>query len=117
MNFRALYNDGRDKQFSAQDIAEARQMAANMYPVKLFTVEPMVTNRECVKLLNNINKRFSDACEAETSGEERNAVMRLLLCEVSTLCNDYWIEGNGEDPIDARDLARDLSSRISDVLE
>lgn len=117
MNFRVLYSSGRDKHISAQDLAEATEIASNAYPSKLFTITPIVTNREGIRLFNNIDSRFSEACGAEIPAEERDTVLRLLLREISTIRNDYWVEGDREDPINARDLARDLSNRIFEALE
>lgn len=95
----------------------ATELASNAYPSKLFTVEPILTNRECVKLIGNIDKRFGEACEAEMSDEERNTLLRLLLREISMLRNNYWIEGARDEPIHARDLAGDLSNKIFEALE
>lgn len=112
MNFRAMYHDGMDKTISAQDMAEAQEKAALAHPAKLFTISPKITNEECLRVLKGIELRFSEALKANLQGEERNSGLRLLLREVHTLRNDYWLDIKRDDAPRAIDKVNQLSNKI-----
>lgn len=112
MNYRAIYSDGFDKTISAQDVREAQEKAEEARPVRLFTIQPKVTNRDCLRLLDGVEQRFRETLESSIEGEERIAALRLLLREVHILRNDYWVDAVRLGEPRAIDEATLLSNKI-----